>query len=452
MGLLFLFYRIFIASSVLYKVQKLDVLSTSPISTILDLIRVQLTNIYTSTILVWSQIFRPFLEMKAASLFTMVYLAIFIAVFLMTMVLLTRYQTISPQNHLESKKWNFEIFIGSFLTLFFVGIPFWAANLKPGIHFPDDRIFMPFMLGSSALAFLLIYLFEKKRIIFSILFSLVFSLSLSYHVYQANNYRIEWDYLKHFFQQISWRIPSLEPNTILVTDELPLKYYSDNSLTAAFNWLYTKEIQNDQLPYMINFTKARLGKSLPSLEPGTRIAQNYRIFSFKGSTDKLILFYHLPPGCVHIADPDLDVFNPLIPKEIRPFSTLSNSDLILNVENKNSVFFTEEDSGSSWCFYYQKASLAVQNQDWEEAARLGDLAFNLNDYPNDASERLPFIEAFAMAGELEKAIDQSDQTIRISELYRPMVCKLWERINKEAETKDLSNRFVIQEYLSNNCD
>jgi hypothetical protein len=450
-GLLFVFYRIFIASSVLYKVQNLDSLSAKPFSTILNLIKVQFINIYTSTVLAWVQIFKPLSELNISSLFTKVYWAVFVAVFCISFIFLNRQKASDSQTLLETKKWNLEVLIGSFLTLFFVGMPFWAANLRPEIHFPNDRIFIPFMLGSSSLVFLLTWLFKKKHLVFSLIFSLIFSLGLSYQVYQANNYRVEWDYLKQFFQQISWRIPSLQKNTILVTDELPLRYYSDNSLTAAFNWIYSRESQNFQLPYLISYTKARLGMSLPSLEPGTKIAPNYRTFSFKGSTDQLILFYHNPPGCVHLADPDLDIFNPLIPKEIRPFASLSKLDLIQENEDKNSVFFIENDSDSSWCFYYQKASLAVQDHNWDEAARLGDLAFSSNDYPNDASERLPFIEAYAMVGELEKAIDLSNQTIQVSNLYKPMVCKLWERINLNSDHDSNFISLGLQEFLSSNC-
>jgi hypothetical protein len=371
---------------------------------------------------------------------------------MITLLMAIWLKPLNPQQPINGKKWGLEVLVASLLSLFFVGIPFWVANLRPEIHFPNDRIFIPFMLGSSALAFLLVWLSRKKLIIFSLLFSLIFSLSLSYQVYQANNYRTEWDYLKQFFQQISWRIPSLEENTILVTDELPLRYYSDNSLTAAFNWVYSKESENYQLPYMINYTKARLGKSLPSLKPGTKIASNYRTFSFQGSTDQLILFYHTPPGCVHLADPDLDLYNPLISKEIRPAAALSRLDLIKNNEIKNSVFYVKNNPDSSWCFYYQKASLAVQNQDWEKAAKLGDIAFSLKDYPNDASERLPFIEAYAMSGEWEKAIALSNQTIQISNLYKPMVCKLWERIDQNAKDEPNSIIPVKQEFLSSYCN
>jgi hypothetical protein len=195
-----------------------------------------------------------------------------------------------------------------------------------------------------------------------------------------------------------------------------------------------------------------MGGSLHSLDQGTNIHQKYRTNYFRGSTDRLILFYHQPPGCVHIADPDLDIFNPLIPKEIRPYASLSRLDLIKNEENVNSVFFINDQSGtSSWCFYYQKASLAVQNHNWEEAVRLGDLALKGNEYPNDASERLPFIEAYAMQGDWEKAKKYSNITIEVSELYRPMVCRLWERINSTYNNDENSGAVEPEEYLSSNC-
>jgi hypothetical protein len=448
----FIFYRIFIASSVLYKVQKLDNLSANPLATIINLIQVQFINIYTSTILVWSQIIQPLLALNLSSLITKIYLLITIGVFFITLVFLNRKKSILPQNPEKSKKWFFELLIGSFISLFFVGIPFWAANLRPDLHFPNDRIFIPFMLGSCSMIFLLIWILKKKWFIFSLLFSVIFSLSLSYQVYQANSYRVEWTYFKQFFQQLSWRVPSLEKNTILVTDELPLKYYSDNSLTAAFNWLYSEKIDNNQIPYLINFTKARLGKSLPSLERGTKLSSSYRIFNFQGSTDQLILFYHNPPGCVHLADPDLDIYNPLIQKDIRKAAALSRLDLINNEEKKNPVFFIKNGPESSWCYYYQKASLAVQNRDWIEAARLGDIAFTLNDYPNDASERLPFIEAYAMVGKWQKAIDLSNLTIQISDLYKPIVCKLWERINQNSMDNTNSIFHNKSEFLSSNCN
>ena len=237
-----------------------------------------------------------------------------------------------------------------------------------------------------------------------------------------------------FFQQISWRVPSLENNTILVTEELPLLYYSDNSLTAALNWLYAKNISEFQLPYMLNYTSIRLGASLPSLEPGTIIHQNYRTFSFNGSTNRMIVFYHTPPGCVHITDPVIDPLNPLLPVEIRETSRLSNLSLILKEENRNDVFFLNGGQENSWCFYYQKASLAYQFQDWDTIAHLGDSAFGIDDYPNDASERIPFIFGYAHTAQWEKALQLTQITYQVSNLYQPMLCEVWKIIDEDTSS------------------
>ena len=205
--LLFLVYRIFFASSVLYEVQQLDNLSANPFFTILNLFQIQFLNFYTSTAAAWGQIIQPLFELNFTSLFTRIYLVITIITFLISFYLISKSNAQSLNNKDENKGWNLEILIGSIFTLFFAGIPFWAANLRPEVHFPYDRFFLPFILGSSALLLLVIRLFQKKPAIFSVLFSLIFSLSVSYQVYQANNFRNEWDYLKQFFQQLSLANP-----------------------------------------------------------------------------------------------------------------------------------------------------------------------------------------------------------------------------------------------------
>ena len=326
-----------------------------------------------------------------------------------------------------------------------------AANFKLNTHFPADRFFLPFMLASTAIIFLFISLLWKKRFLFSVAFSLIFSLSLSFHVFQANIYRNEWDRFEDFITQVSWRIPSLKENTLLVTDQSTLQYYSDNSLTAALNWLYANSNQDKTLPYLINFTDARLGRSLPSLSPSTKVIHNFRTHQFNGTTDQMILFYHLPPGCLHVADPDLDPFNPLIDASIRSSTALSKPDLIEAEVHQNQVFFGDDQKSGTWCYYYQKASLAAQNQDWQAVVELGQTAFTLNDHPNDASERVPYIEAYAMSDDWQRAFDLTADTIEVSELYQPMLCRLWERIESRSMSSQEKSKALedVNEFL--NC-
>ena len=447
----FLVWRIFIFKFPTYQPGFFEDLKQDPSRSILDLFSRIPVDLYTTSVGAWIKSFSipqfTIFGRSATLLFWVLTIFTFVIAFVFS---LTKAEDKKFQQ--ENDRGNFLLFLGGIVLFLLAGSIVWGLGLPLDINFAWDRMTLAFIPAIAILIGAILDSPKKYRTFSNAFFALLISAAVGSHFENGMRYKRDWEDFKNMQIQLSWRIPSLEKNTTLVTDELSLRYYSDNSLTAAFNWQYSKEIRNYQLPYVIIFTNARMGGSLHSLDQGTRITQKYRTNYFNGSTDQLILFYHLPPGCVHIADPDLDVFNPLIPKEIRPYASLSKLDLIKKEEDLNSVFFIEDQPVSaSWCFYYQKASLAVQNHRWEEAAHLGDLAFESDDYPNDASERLPFIEAYAMQGDWEKAKTYSNKTIEVSELYRPMICRLWERISSTYNDEKNSETVEPQKYLSSIC-
>ncbi len=448
---IFMIWRVFIFKFPTYHPVFFEELKLDPFRSIFKLLGRIPKDFYTTTIGAWIKTFSiPKISTFGRSATFLFWTLIAIA--LIVSFIFTFLRSDDEKIQQKHKREIFVLFLSGFMLFFFAGSIVWVLGLPLDIAFSWDRLTLAFIPAVAILFGALLDLPKHFKILPNIIFVLLISTSVGSHFENGMRFKRDWDDFKDLQKQLNWRIPSLQKNTTLVTDQLSLRYYSDNSLTAALNWQYSKEIRNYQLPYVIIFTKARMGGSLHSLDQGTRISQSYRTNYFRGSTDQLILFYHLPPGCVHIADPDLDVFNPLIPKDIRPYASLSRLDLISNEGKANSVFFIEDQSDtSSWCFYYQKASLAVQNQDWAEAARLGDIAFEGDEYPNDASERLPFIEAYAMEDDWEKAKNYSDKTIEVSELYRPMICRLWERINSTYNNDENSGAVEAQKYLSSHC-
>jgi hypothetical protein len=54
-----------------------------------------------------------------------------------------------------------------------------------------------------------------------------------------------------------------------------------------------------------------------------------------------------------------------------------------------------------WCYFYQKASLARQKQAWDEILVLGDEVLNNDLAPGDLIEWMPFLQAYAQAGDIE---------------------------------------------------
>jgi hypothetical protein len=84
-------------------------------------------------------------------------------------------------------------------------------------------------------------------------------------------------------------------------------------------------------------------------------------------------------------------------------------------------------------------------EEWEEVANLGDKAFNLDDYPNDPLERFVFVEGYAHIGEWEKALEYSQVSYKVSKTYvGPLLCRLWERIDREVPDSPEKNESILQ--------
>ena len=58
-----------------------------------------------------------------------------------------------------------------------------------------------------------------------------------------------------------------------------------------------------------------------------------------------------------------------------------------------------------WCYYYQKATLARQRGNWDEIISLHEEASRKGLAPQDLIEWLPFLQAYANAGDIDHLIE-----------------------------------------------
>lgn len=85
-----------------------------------------------------------------------------------------------------------------------------------------------------------------------------------------------------------------------------------------------------------------------------------------------------------------------------------------------------------FCYYFQKAELARQFEEWDEVVELGDVALELEGHALDPAERFVFIEGYAHVGDWERAIALSKESYDVSpEIVGEMLCRLWERVETE---------------------
>jgi hypothetical protein len=86
-----------------------------------------------------------------------------------------------------------------------------------------------------------------------------------------------------------------------------------------------------------------------------------------------------------------------------------------------SIFGKEPDT-STWCFYYQKASLARQHDDWSAVAQLGKEVSKLKLHPNDQIEWMPFLQAAAVLDD-QQQVKQIASRINVERFYKEQACQ-----------------------------
>lgn len=336
------------------------------------------------------------------------------------------------------------------LALAVGGLPFLATGLPVRLVFPADRGLLPLTFGASLLLVGLLDVlgcaFQAgwRRAIPAGLLSLAVGLGAGWHFQNAAAYQRDWRTQADFFRQLAWRIPALEPGTALLTHDLPGSVSTDNSLTAPLNWLYlqealTDELAADRLPYMLFDLDVRLGSRIPALEEGVAIQTAYFDTVFKGSASRALVIYAPSPGCLRVLHPQYDARYPGLPERLAAALPLANLETIRVNETRPlaalAALFGGEPFGAavetSWCYHFQKADLARQSGDWLEVARIGDIAYSLDDSPNHASEHAPFIQGYAFTGQWERAAGLTLEAVRANRRLEPMLCAMWAEIGEQ---------------------
>lgn len=323
------------------------------------------------------------------------------------------------------------------LTIFAGRLPSWAAGLPLKIEFDYDRFFVSIMLGASLFIVGLADWLLKESRAKLVFLSLVIGMSAAYQFTVANTYRRDWANTQDLFWQMAWRMPALETGTTVLTYELPLNYLSDYQLMSALNWMYAPNFEGRELPYALQFLKTRFEAFEIKAEQPIDIT--YRTTTFSGNTSQSVVIYKEADGCLRVLDP---VYNnaetvPGASFYLIDAIPLSNPDLILvdeTTEVDKTIFGVEPEH--SWCYTYAKAEIARQASNWEEVANLYKEAQNAELAPSLSVEYLPFIEAFALTGEMDTALKLSERVVKSQPLLCPAMTTLWNRVSGEIDISE----------------
>ena len=200
----------------------------------------------------------------------------------------------------------------------------------------------------------------------------------------------------------------------------------------ALNILYNPHLDATQASYWYYQTFP----SNPKLDKP--IMHQLRNIQFSGSTSAvLVVAYRDDLGCLKVLDPSMATNPGLIGVEPQ-YAAFSNPDQIeaspaLAVTPPADIFGREP--SHDWCYYYEKAALASQIQDWNRIAGLAQEAAQAGLGPHNGTELIPFIEGYAHLEQWQPAYQYTRDAMHMDgNRYYPYMCSLWQTLKDETST------------------
>lgn len=447
-------------------------IKAQPVPAVLNLIPIVLGDVWRTSVGAWAKAFTlpDILDIGARNMQR--YFVFVAAGALAALVFLLFYRTArntrqtppdAPQTNMRlswrsPSAWAWQPIALGVVALFIAGGPFWLTDLKIGLVFPNDRFTLPFMIGASLVVAGLIAFLPLPNWSKVSLLAIGIGFAIGLQNANAVSYTRDWSTQRSLFWQMAWRMPGIQPGTILLSNELPVTHYTDNSLSAPLNWTFDPKNDPRVMKYLLTYPTLRKDELLNGFQKNTPVELNYLATTFKGNTNQMVAFYFNPPGCLRVLDPEIDIYNWTVPLYLKEGLALSSTAPILTAPQPGTpaprpparIYGAENAHG--WCYYFEKADLARQMGDWAAVVKLGQQAFSINDYPNDPLERFPFIEGYAHTGDWNTALQLTRDSYAVSPVVmRPMLCKLWERIGRDTQNAAGQNSAIQNAHSMLDC-
>ncbi len=288
------------------------------------------------------------------------------------------------------------LWVGLFSVL--VGlIPILFANRH--VEFANySRYTIPGMVGAALVMAALIFALPRGHLRHIGLALLVGLGALTHHA-NAVNAVANQKVIQTFWWQVSWRIPQIQPGTLLTAMHPGFGIQEDYFIWGPANLIYAPQKQTGpqvkiSLPAAI-LTDENTLKMLTG--QGREETERRGNLSIREYDTLLVLTLPNLSACVRVIDGSAPELSTLDDNRIRLVASNSNLQNVLpdgSHQTPPAVIFGPEPI-HDWCYYYQKAALARQQGDFAQVAALGDEALQLGYYPGDRVEWLPFLQAYA---------------------------------------------------------
>jgi len=421
-----------------YRAVILDQLTSQPLEALRWLAPVMLQDGLHMLVAVWSRLFTTDI-VTGLKPFHMATLAFSAGLFVALLFYLNRLESPTDEAPAHQRAWQAQAAVLGMLGVFLGALPAWITARQVLFDIHSDRYALPAILGLSLLIVVAVEWLTPRRLQKAAVIALLVAVASGYQLRVSNDYRWNWTEQKRFYWQLQWRAPGLKPGTAVVVEQ---DLFPENALfstSSALNLLYPQGNTGDEfLDYWMYALAPRYNvNNLPENLAFTFQTQ-FRTLKFKGGVPAtLLLSYDLNrASCLWVLTED-DASDPFLSPLLKETLPISNLARILTDPADEQLpprnLFGDEPE-HTWCWFFQKADLARQNQDWDSVVELGDQALALGYSPSDersnsVHEWLPFIEGYSRSGRINSALELNQQVFENNDpRYAAQLCSMWARI------------------------
>jgi hypothetical protein len=393
MLLIFIVWRLFIFKSTRNTTdigQIIQLFSLDPWNMVLQMISNSISGIYNTIVQAWSA---PFYSLSLKLMGSE-----FIAVILISVLSALGFYYFLSNNLSSSKnkKWTKTAVLIGILTVFMMNIPLILLNRKVNFEGNYDRYTFNFANGVTIFLVGLVFWIERKKKIRILILTMFFAIAIFTQLSNGIHYTKFWDMQRSLWWQLSWRAPGIKSDTsVVVFSPAEYRLAEAYEIWAPLNMIYspskgllklTAEVPTSQtIPLMMS--RATYGEEMRRI--------NYTV-DFK---QLLVLTAPRSGICMHVLDKgrnEISSSDDITSRFVHPVSDIELIDASQSSKQPPVGIFGAEPV-HDWCYYFQKASLARQQENWEEIVALGENVMAKGYQPIDPYEWLPFYEGFARA-------------------------------------------------------
>jgi hypothetical protein len=444
----------FVLQDVRYQVTLGQRLSADLVGTLGATVRMILKDIFWETSLLpwWRALTLPFSPDESRLVYYS-YLLICLIMIILVFIYLYWSMTISSASQPTLRRAMFQMIATGILAMFMAGWPFWMTGLEVAPSYWNSRFTMPFMLGVSLVFTGLINLIPQTKVRWGAA-ALLIGMAAGTQFQVAHDFRRDWELHNRLLWQFTWLMPGLEPGTTVLVDDLPVKYFSDNTLSAELNWIAANGAQQYTADYYLGYIREMHLAGISFLGKGLPIKRDMYSIDFLGNTDRVVGIHYQDKACVRLLDPAYDPVNPLLSMRSREVAEITDPSLISYIRRDFILpenIYGQEDR-DQWCHKVIKADIARRSGNWHEVLAQGEhLDFTDNYIYRDPMIAMLFIEGLARAGDPWEAVMVSKRASVAYPGFSPVVCKLWSELDPILEEDPMFQTELIFFYDQLNC-